>query len=292
MALACTLICGGSAFSALPANYKGTPFTDSVYHEGAQTIPGRVRLSYYDLGGEGVAYHDADVLNHGSGSDNKTQPCTDSACNALPPYLCFFRANEAVDMTAPKCIFDFFKREGTISPPSHENFVEFTVKGEWVNCTVHVKTRGTYRIGALYGIAIRDSLFISLNNNPKAGKIIYPKGTGGAHFWVYSDTLGTISFPDTGLNLLTFNFAGGENLNYLTFNLVGTTGISDAGKIHADSFRPSSSHGLAKASLINLNAIDVAGRRTRSEMKSYGTGRLKRISSFDSIADLRPNRFR
>jgi len=38
-------------------HYRGKPFHDSVYHGGAQKIPGRVQCAYYDLGGEGVAYH-------------------------------------------------------------------------------------------------------------------------------------------------------------------------------------------------------------------------------------------
>jgi hypothetical protein len=38
-----------------------------VYHDGPQKMPGRVLCAYYDLGGEGVAYHDSDPQNHGSG---------------------------------------------------------------------------------------------------------------------------------------------------------------------------------------------------------------------------------
>jgi len=41
--------------------YRGKPFRDSIYHGGPQKIPGRVQCAYYDLGGEGVAYHDADA---------------------------------------------------------------------------------------------------------------------------------------------------------------------------------------------------------------------------------------
>src|SRR5258708_17439495 len=48
-------------------HYQGKPFHDSVYNGGPQRIPGRVMCAYYDLGGEGVAYHDADAKNNGSG---------------------------------------------------------------------------------------------------------------------------------------------------------------------------------------------------------------------------------
>ncbi|HXP43450.1 MAG TPA: hypothetical protein VN833_24585 [Candidatus Acidoferrales bacterium] len=30
-------------------------------------MPGRILCAYYDLGSEGVAYHDSDPQNHGSG---------------------------------------------------------------------------------------------------------------------------------------------------------------------------------------------------------------------------------
>ena len=51
-------------------SYKGLPYEDSHYHGGAQKIPGRVDCAYYDRGGEGVAYHDSDAKNNGSGGLN------------------------------------------------------------------------------------------------------------------------------------------------------------------------------------------------------------------------------
>src|SRR5271165_5616018 len=52
------------------SQYKGTPFHDSRHHGGAQVIPGRVQCAYYDLGGEGIAYHDTTPKNEGSGGLN------------------------------------------------------------------------------------------------------------------------------------------------------------------------------------------------------------------------------
>jgi hypothetical protein len=50
--------------------YKGVPFYDSRYNRGAQKTPGKVMCAYYDLGGEGVADHDNDAKNDGSGGLN------------------------------------------------------------------------------------------------------------------------------------------------------------------------------------------------------------------------------
>jgi hypothetical protein len=49
---------------------KGSPYHDTRYCGGPQKIPGKVLCAYYDLGGEGVAYHDTDPKNHGSGELN------------------------------------------------------------------------------------------------------------------------------------------------------------------------------------------------------------------------------
>jgi hypothetical protein len=59
-----------TALSNLPKGYMGKPFHDSVYRGGPQKIPGMVYCAYYDLGGEGVAYHDNTATNLGSGALN------------------------------------------------------------------------------------------------------------------------------------------------------------------------------------------------------------------------------
>jgi hypothetical protein len=46
----------------LPHSYQGKPFQDDVHRSGPQTIPGVLQCALYDLGGEGVAYHDTGAL--------------------------------------------------------------------------------------------------------------------------------------------------------------------------------------------------------------------------------------
>jgi hypothetical protein len=70
------------------ASYAGQPFHDQRYAGGPQVIPGKVQCAYYDAGGEGVAYHDSDAVNHGSGELN---PLDGS-------YLHGFRVREGVDI--------------------------------------------------------------------------------------------------------------------------------------------------------------------------------------------------
>src|SRR5215475_3362765 len=82
-----------SAFSQSFLNlYKGVPYHDSRYQGGVQKIPGRIFCAYYDQGGEGVAYHDTDAKNRGSGELNP----------ADGTYLNEFRLHEGVDTSYTK----------------------------------------------------------------------------------------------------------------------------------------------------------------------------------------------
>src|SRR5665213_1926221 len=78
---------GASAVAAGdPQDYAGVPYHDSVRAGGPQRIPGHVQCAYFDLGGEGVAYHTVDRRNQGSGGLNP----------ANGTYLNEFRMSEAV----------------------------------------------------------------------------------------------------------------------------------------------------------------------------------------------------
>ena len=70
------VLCCSLAATGQEKDYQGKPFHDSVYPGGAQKIPGRVQCAYYDLGGEGVAYHDTDAKNNGSGGLNPADGTT------------------------------------------------------------------------------------------------------------------------------------------------------------------------------------------------------------------------
>jgi hypothetical protein len=70
---ATTALCGSK--SNFPKHYKGTPYKDARYQGSPQKIPRRVECAY-DRGGEGVAYHDSDSKNKGSGALNPADGST------------------------------------------------------------------------------------------------------------------------------------------------------------------------------------------------------------------------
>jgi hypothetical protein len=123
------------------SGYKGTPYEDSRYHGGAQKIPGKVQCAYYDRGGEGIAYHDSDSKNSGSGALNP----------ADGTYLNQFRMDESVDISYTK-----FNQQiddspyDLVQPPENQLYVGWTEPGEWFNITVQVARAGVYSADFLY----------------------------------------------------------------------------------------------------------------------------------------------
>ena len=135
-----------SALAQIPPDYKGKPFRDSVYARGAQMIPGRVELALYDLGGEGVAYHDVTAENEGA-KLNHTQGHWRPG---VPEYIAFFRENEAVDISYTKDWADF-NHPNKVDPAVNQLYIGWESDSEWTNYTVYVNKPGKYRIITVYG---------------------------------------------------------------------------------------------------------------------------------------------
>ncbi|MEP7144798.1 MAG: carbohydrate-binding protein [Ferruginibacter sp.] len=200
-------------FAQLPKDYKGKPFKDEEYTKGAQVIPGRVELAYYDLGGEAVAYHDADSINKGSGELNRLPS---HQRPGVPPYLVHFRENEGVDISFTKDFADF-NHPNKVDPRVNQLYIGWQEDGEWTNYTVDIKVPGRYKIITVY--ANQDNKSSLWLNNKKAVDLILPENTGSMHQWTQA-TVGEISFPVAGLNLVTLKYNKGSNLAYLDFSLL------------------------------------------------------------------------
>ena len=134
-------LAGAATAQSQPAGYAGRPFADTVYKGGPQVIPGKVQCAYYDLGGEGVAYHNAETRNKGSGMLN---PANGS-------YLNQFRMNEAIGTSYTK-FHDAIDNSpyDLVMPLEGQLYVGWTSPGEWFNMTVNVAEAGDYAVDLLY----------------------------------------------------------------------------------------------------------------------------------------------
>jgi hypothetical protein len=200
----------------VPKDYKGKPFKDKYYKKGAQQIPGRVELAYYDLGGEGVAYHDVTPENEGSKLNHEVHDYGSHWRPGVPAYIAFFRENEGVDISYTKDWADF-NHPNKVDPMVNQLYIGWESDGEWTNYTVQVNKAGKYRIITVYGNQDNHSeLWL---NGTKASSLLLPENTGNWHYWTQA-TVGEIVFPKAGKNLLTLKYNKGSNLAYLDFLLV------------------------------------------------------------------------
>ena len=141
--------------------YAGKPYTDSEYKTGMQMIPGKVYCAYYDLGGEGVAYHDNTDKNQGSGTYNPLNGT----------YLHAFRVDEAVDISYTKDNDIDNSQYNTVDPPMNVLYVGWTAPGEWTKYTVKVEKTGTYRVGLMYTSSRGGKISISVNDKDVTGPL-------------------------------------------------------------------------------------------------------------------------
>lgn len=200
-------------FAQIPAGYKGKPFKDQYYQLGAQAIPGRVQLAYYDLGGEGIAYHDSTPENEGAKLNHEVHDYGSHKRPGITDYTAFFRENEGVDISYTKDWADF-NHPNKVDPAVNQLYIGWEADGEWTNYTVDVKAPGKYKIITVYGYKDnRSSLWL---NGQLAVQLHLPEDTGNWHYWTQA-TIGEIYFPTAGLQLLTLKYNAGSNLAYLDF---------------------------------------------------------------------------
>ena len=218
-----TMMVANSFPQSFPSQYKGSPYRDNRYPGGAQRIPGRVMCAYYDLGGEGIAYHDTDPKNHGSGELN---PADGS-------YLNEFRLHEGVDTSytkfqrTPDSIDDNpFNR---VVPPADLIYVGWTEPGEWFNITVDVAPAGTYAADFLYTSNRGGTISLDVNGKDATGPLEIASTNDPAdklpwrqwHHWNLASQLFKLPL-DKGKNVLTVHILtrGNMNLAYFDFKAV------------------------------------------------------------------------
>jgi hypothetical protein len=204
-----------SSLAQLPQGYKGKPYQDERHHDGAQRIPGKVECAYYDQGGEGVAYHDVDGKNNGSGALNP----------ADGTYLNEFRMHEGVDTSYTKFHDDIDNTPyNFVQPPENQLYVGWTEPGEWFNITVQVAEAGEYQADLLYTSNRGGSISLDVNGKDATGALRIPSTFQAKdpvawrqwHHWNVAHHLVQLRLS-AGLNLLTVHTLTEGNMNFAYF---------------------------------------------------------------------------
>jgi hypothetical protein len=181
----------------------------------AQSLPGALECELYDEGGEGVAYHETDGRNHGSGELNKGGTDRDN-----------FRKDEDVDISFTKDDWD--NSAFNLVPQELGRFyMGWTAAREWVRYTVDIARAGRYSVGVMY-TARYDGGFVLELDGREVGAPVRLASTANPlderrnwHHWNYHEQAGALSLP-AGRHVLTLEILepGNLNLDRIDFSLV------------------------------------------------------------------------
>jgi len=172
-------------------NFAATGSGPSPY-AGVIQIPGQLEAENFDLGGEGVGYHDLDVTNQGAA----------------------YRLSEGVDIVAATDTGGGYK-------------LAYTKAGEWLSYSVNVAQTGTYSASIRVASSGAGGTFhLEFNGVNKTGAITVPN-TGGWQNWqtitvnnlslsagpqtmrIVMDTNGPVTAEPGNINWINFTAGGG-----------------------------------------------------------------------------------
>ena len=196
-------------------HYTGAPYQDTRYAGGPQKIPGKVECAYYDRGGEGVAYHDTDAKNNGSGGLNP----------ADGTYLNEFRKDEGVDISYTKFHDAIDNNPYNVAQPSENQlYVGWTEPGEWFNITVEVEHAGTYKADLLFTSRSGGTISLDVNGEDATGELKIPSTFNDAdplawrqwHHWNLAQNIAQIRLP-AGKSVITVHIVGEGQMNLAYF---------------------------------------------------------------------------
>jgi len=179
----------GTTYSSLTITVAQPPAEIPYNGAAPATIPGVIQGENYDLGGEGVAYHDNDAANQGGQ----------------------YRTSEGVDIE-------------TTTDAGGGYDVGYINAGEWIQYIVNVTQAGTYNMSARVasGIAGNKQFHVLLNTTTALGTLTVP-ATGGWQTW---QTTASVTTPLLSVGIDTLRIyidVTGLNINYLTFTLNATS---------------------------------------------------------------------
>ena len=195
--------------------------TSKPYLDTRQIIPGKLQAEFFDLGGEGIAYHDVDSTNSGSGGLN---PADGTVLNE-------FRIHEAVDISYTKVDDRHIDNNpfNLVDPEKDQLYVGWTEPGEWTRYSVKVEKTGAYQVGLMYTSQRGGRISVSENGIDLTGQMDVLSTFNAAdsiqwrnwHHWNFADSLGSLELK-AGQHILQLNTVseGNMNYNYLVFTLL------------------------------------------------------------------------
>ncbi len=228
------------------------------YRIAPEPIPGIIEAENYDLGGEGVAYHDNDAINNGNGQGDG------------------YRHLEGVDV----------EPTGDVGGGYNVGWME---SGEWMEYLVNVGNTGIYTVISRVASETGGGSFnLSLDGQDVSG-VINVSATGGWQQWasIFTENV----FLTRGVHKMRLNvLSSGFNFNKLTIFAVsvGTGDIADnpipvnfeLEQNFPNPFNPTTTirYSLPQNSTVRLEIFNAAGQRIKTLVEKHQTAGVYEVS--------------
>jgi endoglucanase len=180
--------------------YTRSNFLTTCHPYLGNVLPGRIACVTYDMGPDGIAYHD-DLSSNTGGMGSGFEAWNNGW---------IFR-NDGVDITTGSGVGDLAYAVG------------WTDSGEWLNYTVACKP-GTYNLTICYS-GPGGNLHFLVNGVNVSGSVSLPEGPNGGSWGSYGTyTVPNVTVSASGLaTLQIYEDTGGYNLNWVEFSHAGPT---------------------------------------------------------------------
>jgi DUF5010 C-terminal domain len=190
-----------------PSNKSGS----KPWNEKMQSVPGRIECELYDQGGEGIAYHDTDSINNGSG---KLNPANGNFLNE-------FRKNEGVDISYTKTNGIDDNPYNKVAPVPNSLYVGWTVPGEWINYTIRALRTSVYKVGIQYTANGDGTIALDVDSKQSNPRLNIPSTNNASdtiawrqwHHWNHLDSLTSIKLSK-GIHTLRLRIIDNGNMNF------------------------------------------------------------------------------
>jgi len=222
-------------FAAIPAGYTGTPFSFDTLKGKPQQIPGIVKAVFFDNGGEGIAYHDNTPGN--TGGTMRLNATNQQIAADINVDMQSYSGNDW-DVVGYGTSGQHDSSVTATPLTWHLSWIDAsgpTTVGDWVKCTVHVNTAGTYYIswkqatanpGGLQTLTFYDGASVKIDSISNIPVCIVPPGCPEVwHAWTVNTNIDSVAL-DTGLQVVKLAFITGSwNFDWMQFTLKSATPV-------------------------------------------------------------------
>jgi len=289
---------GSTAYADIPADYKGTPFNPATAGgtcafvppsvpatAGPYTIPGRLELPSYDMGGLNIGFfttdHDTFAGNCYRTDDGKNEASLSATSSMKDQYSP--NGDVWYDTGDPTI-------DGTLYPNAMQTdvYIGAVRPGDWVNITVNVMTAGTYQVSSTWASGNGNpggeggngdvELQVSVNGTMMLDwKDVFPNynTTADFHHWKPYPNMGTVTLQEGPQVIKLLSVDPHLNLDYVEFDLLG----ADGGIVSGGSGTSTAMSGSPSSGTSTSGTTATGGGGSGTTVASGGPGSGSAIAS-------------